>query len=106
MPRLKLTLEYEGTRYVGWQVQPNGPSIQSTLQDALQKLLGERVFVASAGRTDSGVHATGQVASFDTQRVLPMKAYTMGLNSILPPDIAVVAAEEVSPEFAQRRGSN
>lgn len=105
MPRLKLTLEYEGTRYVGWQMQPNGPSIQSTLQDALLKLLDESVFVASAGRTDSGVHATGQVACFDTGRVLPLKAYTMGLNGILPPDIAVVRAEEVSQDFDPRRWS-
>ena len=105
MPRLKLTLEYEGTRYVGWQTQPNGPSIQSTLQDALLKLLADSVFVASAGRTDSGVHATGQVACFDTGRALPLKAYTMGLNGILPPDIAVVHAEEVSPDFDPRRWS-
>lgn len=105
MPRLKLTLEYEGTRYVGWQVQPNGPSIQSTLQEALGRLLGERVGVESAGRTDSGVHATGQVACFDTTRALPMKAYLMGLNGMLPPDIAVVAAVEVSPDFDPRRWS-
>ncbi|MBZ4418943.1 tRNA pseudouridine(38-40) synthase TruA [Myxococcus sp. RHSTA-1-4] len=105
MPRLKLTLEYEGTRYVGWQVQPNGPSIQAALEDGLARLLGERVSVASAGRTDAGVHATGQVACFDTSRVLPMKAYLMGLNGMLPEDLAVVDAVEVSADFDPRRWS-
>ncbi|MCY1021394.1 tRNA pseudouridine(38-40) synthase TruA [Pyxidicoccus sp. MSG2] len=105
MPRLKLTLEYEGTRYVGWQVQPNGPSVQATLEDGLARLLGERVSVFCAGRTDSGVHATGQVASFDTARVLPMKAYVMGLNGLLPDDLAVVSAVEVPDDFDPRRWS-
>ncbi|KFA87693.1 tRNA pseudouridine(38-40) synthase TruA [Archangium violaceum] len=106
MPRLKLTLEYDGTRYVGWQVQPNGVSIQSQLVQALEKLLGERVDVVVAGRTDSGVHATGQVVCFDTPRVLPLKAYWKGLNGLLPEDIAVVRAEEVAPEFDPRRWSH
>ncbi|MFE8600616.1 tRNA pseudouridine(38-40) synthase TruA [Archangium violaceum] len=106
MPRLKLTLEYDGTRYVGWQVQPNGVSIQSQLVQALEKLLGERVDVVVAGRTDSGVHATGQVVCFDTPRALPLKAYWKGLNGLLPEDIAVVRAEEVSPEFDPRRWSH
>ncbi|MBU8899776.1 tRNA pseudouridine(38-40) synthase TruA [Corallococcus sp. H22C18031201] len=105
MPRLKLTLEYDGTRYVGWQMQPNGPSIQAVMQDTLARLLGEPVVVNSAGRTDSGVHAEGQVACFDTARVLPLKAYRMGLNGMLPSDIAVVAAEEVPAEFDPRRWS-
>jgi tRNA pseudouridine38-40 synthase len=103
--RFKLTLEYDGTNYVGWQVQPNGPSIQGTLQGALQALLGERVAVEAAGRTDSGVHALGQVACFSTERALPLKAYWMGLNAHLPPDIAVVAAEEVPLDFDPRRWS-
>ncbi|HZI15523.1 MAG TPA: tRNA pseudouridine(38-40) synthase TruA [Myxococcus sp.] len=105
MPRLKLTLEYEGTRYVGWQMQPNGPSLQATLEDALAQLLGERVSVESAGRTDSGVHATGQVACFTTARVLPMKAYFRGLNGLLPDDVAVVDAVEVPEDFDPRRWS-
>jgi tRNA pseudouridine38-40 synthase len=103
--RFKLTLEYDGTNYVGWQVQPNGPSIQGTLQGALQALLGERVAVEAAGRTDSGVHALGQVACFSTERALPLKAYWLGLNAHLPPDIAVVAAEEVPLDFDPRRWS-
>jgi tRNA pseudouridine38-40 synthase len=106
MPRLKLTLEYDGTRYVGWQIQPNGPSLQARVQQALEELLGEPVPVEAAGRTDAGVHATGQVVCFDTPRALPLKAYWMGLNRFLPEDIAVVRAEEVPPEFDPRRWSH
>ncbi|MCP3099964.1 tRNA pseudouridine(38-40) synthase TruA [Myxococcus sp. K15C18031901] len=105
MPRLKLTLEYEGTGYVGWQVQPNGPSLQSVLESSLAKLLGAPVSVRSAGRTDAGVHATGQVVSFDTERTLPLKAYVMGLNSLLPEDVAVVDAVEAPEGFDPRRWS-
>lgn len=105
MPRLKLVLEYDGTRYVGWQVQPNGRAIQAELQAALGKLLGGPVEVTAAGRTDSGVHATGQVVCFDTERTLPLKAYWRGLNGLLPDDIAVVSAEEVPAEFDPRRWS-
>ena len=106
MPRLKLTLEYDGTRYVGWQLQPNGVSIHARLAQALEQLLGEKVTVEAAGRTDSGVHATGQVVCFDTPRLLPLKAYGRGLNGLLPEDIAVVRAEEVPPEFDPRRWSH
>lgn len=105
MPRLKLTVEYDGTRYVGWQLQPNGRSIQAELQEALGRLLGVEVEATAAGRTDSGVHAAGQVVCFDTERQLPLKAYWMGLNGLLPQDIAVVAAEEVPVEFDPRRWS-
>ena len=105
MPRLKLTLEYDGTRYVGWQLQPNGRSIQAELQEALGRLLGGEVEATAAGRTDSGVHAAGQVVCFDTERQLPLKAYWMGLNGLLPQDIAVVAAEEVPAQFDPRRWS-
>lgn len=103
MPRLKLTLEYDGTEYVGWQVQPNGVSIQTEVEKALRTLLGEAVQVSSAGRTDAGVHALGQVVAFSTTRVLPRKAYERGLNGILPADIAVVRAEAVPDEFDPRR---
>ncbi|HEX8438880.1 tRNA pseudouridine(38-40) synthase TruA [Archangium sp.] len=106
MPRLKLTIEYDGTRYVGWQVQPNGTSIQARLVRALEELLGEQVAVEAAGRTDAGVHATGQVVCFNTPRTLPLKAYWMGLNGLLPEDIAVVRAEEVPAEFDPRRWSH
>ncbi|MHB8877965.1 MAG: tRNA pseudouridine(38-40) synthase TruA [Myxococcaceae bacterium] len=105
MPRIKLIVEYDGTNYVGWQIQQNGASVQGRLQRALAELLGEPVEVMAAGRTDSGVHALGQVACFDTARALPLKAYWMGLNGILPEDISVVRAEEVSARFDPRRWS-
>jgi len=103
MPRLKLTLEYEGTAYVGWQRQPNGVSVQEVMERALAELLGARVEVVAAGRTDSGVHALGQVVAFDAPRTLPLGAYLRGLSALLPPDVAVVAAEEVGPDFDPRR---
>lgn len=105
MPRLKLTLEYDGTEFVGWQIQPNGRSVQAVVEGALVELLGEPVKVAAAGRTDSGVHALGQVVAFTAPRALPLKAYTQGLNGHLPPDVAVVAAEEVPDGFDPRRWS-
>jgi len=105
MPRIKLTLEYDGSAYVGWQVQRNGRSVQAALTEALEELLGEAVEVVSAGRTDAGVHALGQVASFDTERALPLKAYWRGLNGLLPGDIAVVDAVEVLADFDPRRWS-
>ena len=103
MPRIKLVLEYDGTHYVGWQLQPNGPSIQGRLQRALQELIGAPVDVFAAGRTDSGVHARGQVVAFDSPVNLPLRAYWMGLNGLLPDDVAVVTAEEVDPAFDPRR---
>jgi tRNA pseudouridine38-40 synthase len=102
---LKLTLEYDGTEYVGWQMQPNGRSLQAVVEHALATLLQEPVSVTAAGRTDAGVHALGQVVSFRTEKVLPLKAYMRGLGSILPPDVAVVAAEEVVDAFDPRHWS-
>jgi tRNA pseudouridine38-40 synthase len=103
MPRVKLVLEYDGSNYVGWQIQQNGPSVQGRLQRALHELLELPVSVSAAGRTDAGVHATGQVVAFDSPKNLPSKAYWMGLNGLLPDDIAVVSAEEVDPAFDPRR---
>jgi len=105
MARVKLVLEYDGTNYVGWQIQANGVSVQGRLQRALKDLTGHHVTVLAAGRTDSGVHARGQVVAFDTPVTLPLKAWWMGLNSHLPDDIAVVRAEEVDPAFDPRRWS-
>lgn len=103
MPRVRLLLEYDGTNYVGWQIQHNGPSVQGRVQLALEKLLGEPVNVFSAGRTDSGVHATGMVVAFDSPKQLPTRAYWIGLNGLLPDDIAVLRADEVRPDFDPRR---
>jgi len=105
MPRIKLVLEYDGTDYVGWQTQANGRSIESCVQAALDKLLAEKVQLEAATRTDSGVHALGQVACFTTSRELPMKAYWMGLSDLLPRDIAIVDAAEVAEDFDPRRDS-
>src|SRR5215475_15596557 len=103
MPRIRLTVEYDGTEFVGWQRQPNGRSVQQVLEGALAELLGAPVSAAAAGRTDSGVHALGQVVAFDAPRMLPAKAYVRGLSSLLPPDLAVVKAEEVPDGFDPRR---
>ena len=103
MPRIRLTLEYDGTDFVGWQRQPNGRSVQEVLEAALAELLGGPVIAAAAGRTDAGVHALGQVVAFDAPRPLPSKAYVRGLSSLLPADVAVVAAEEAPDGFDPRR---
>jgi tRNA pseudouridine38-40 synthase len=103
MPVVKLVLEYDGTRYVGWQVQPNGPSVQAELERALSTLHHEPVRVTGAGRTDSGVHALGQVASFAEDAPLPLTAYVLGMNALLPDDVAVRHAEVREGPFDARR---
>lgn len=104
--KLKLTVEYDGTRYVGWQVQQNGPSVQAALEAALARIAGAPVDTIAAGRTDAGVHAAGQVVSFTPPREVPLKAWRLGVNSILPDDVAVVAAEEVDDAFDARRSAS
>ena len=103
MPRIRLTLEYDGTDFVGWQRQLNGRSVQTVVEAALAELLGVWVQAVAAGRTDSGVHALGQVVAFDAPRPLPAQAYLRGLTGLLPPDVAVVAAAEVPDGFDPRR---
>lgn len=102
MPNIKLTLEYDGTNYHGWQIQPNAVTIQETIQDALTKITKTSVQIVGAGRTDSGVHAAGQVANFHTDSQMPPIAFQKALNAILPRDIAVVGAEVVAPDFHAR----
>jgi len=103
MPRVRLTLEYDGTEFVGWQRQLNGRSVQEVLESGLAKFLGEKVTTAAAGRTDAGVHALGQVVAFDAPRALPSKAWVRGLSDLLPVDLVVVAADEVPDDFDPRR---
>ncbi|MDR0966112.1 MAG: tRNA pseudouridine(38-40) synthase TruA [Myxococcales bacterium] len=105
MSKIKLTLEYDGTAYVGWQWQPNGPSIQAEVETALAKILKAPVRVSASGRTDAGVHALGQTATFTPPRALPMSAYVAGLSSLLPRDIAVLDAREVPDTFDARRSA-
>lgn len=99
---IRLIFEYDGTDYVGWQMQANGLSVQRVVEDGLCELMGEPVRLISSGRTDAGVHALGMVANFHTSRKLPMGAYREGLNRLLPPDIVVRDACEVSNDFHAR----
>lgn len=102
MHTIKLVLEYDGTNYAGWQIQPNGISVQQVVEEALARLLKEPVRVHSSGRTDAGVHARGMVAAFTTAKGLPMRAFSDGLNALLPPDIAVMEALEAPDGFNPR----
>jgi len=103
MPRFCLIIEYDGTPFVGWQRQENGPSVQTTLERAVEKMTGEEVAVYGAGRTDAGVHACGQVAHFDLSRDwLPGKIRD-GLNYYLKPDpVAIVSCKLAAAEFDAR----
>jgi tRNA pseudouridine38-40 synthase len=102
---LKLTLEYDGTEFVGWQLQPNGRSVQEELEKGIARLCGEPVRVTGAGRTDAGVHARAQVVSLRAPRELPLKAWTAGLNALLPDDVACIRAETAPEGFDARRWS-
>jgi len=105
VPVVKLTLEYDGTRYVGWQLQLNGPSVQAEVERALGTLHKAPRRVTAAGRTDAGVHARGQVASFAEARPLPLAAYVKGMNALLPADVAVRAASLEPDGFDARRSA-
>lgn len=102
MKRIKLTIAYDGTNYCGWQVQPNGITIEEVLNKAIQKLTGEDILVIGASRTDSGVHALGNVAVFDTETTIPPEKLAMALNQRLPEDIVIVKSEEVPADFHPR----
>jgi tRNA pseudouridine38-40 synthase len=102
MPSFKLTLAYDGTNFVGWQRQASGVSVQSLLEDALCELDGRTVTVSGAGRTDAGVHALGQVASFSLDRTIGSDALSRAVNARLPKTVRVVSAIETSPAFHAR----
>ncbi|EGG82209.1 tRNA pseudouridine synthase A [Lachnospiraceae bacterium 2_1_46FAA] len=102
MRRVKLTIAYDGTNYCGWQIQPNGITIEEIVNKALSKLTGEKIVVIGASRTDSGVHAMGNVAVFDTETTIPPERVAMAVNRILPEDIVVVKSEEVPLDFHPR----
>jgi tRNA pseudouridine38-40 synthase len=97
--KIVLVLEYDGTEYCGFQYQINAPTIQDEIEKALFRLTGERVRVVSASRTDTGVHAKGQIVSFRTGSDLGTLAYKNGLNHFLPPDIAVKVSYKVNDKF-------
>ena len=103
MPRYRLTIEYEGAQFAGWQRQENAPSIQGALEEAIFRLSAERVTVIGAGRTDAGVHARAQVAHFDLVKEFPPDVMANALNAHLRPDpIAVVMASVAAPDFHAR----
>lgn len=103
MTRFKLTIEYDGGAFVGWQRQDNGPSVQQTLEDAVVRFCGETVVVQGAGRTDAGVHALGQVAHLDLARPTPPDTLRDALNfHMKPAPVAVLAAEVVDDGFNAR----
>ena len=99
MRNIRLTLAYDGTHYVGWQIQPNGPSIQAAVKSAIEQLTEETVNVLAAGRTDSGVHALGQVANFRTESSIPCEKIRTGLQRFLPKDIIIREVSEVDESF-------
>jgi tRNA pseudouridine38-40 synthase len=99
---IRLLLEYDGTDLSGWQRQDGSPTVQGHLEDALEKLILERTTTWGASRTDAGVHARGQVASFRTEKTLPVHSIRRGLNNFLPPSIAVLEATEMPDEFHPR----
>jgi len=101
--RYKLIIEYDGSDYHGWQMQPDGPTIQAVLEAAIERMLGESTRVVAAGRTDAGVHARGQVVSFSVQRVVSTTTLLRGLNALTPLDVGVKAVEEVADDFDPRR---
>lgn len=102
MRRIRLIISYDGTDYVGWQVQPNGVSVQALLEKALYELTGETIRVEGSGRTDSGVHAKAQVAHFDTNARMDAGKFAVAMNMHLPPDIRVLYSEECDPSFHAR----
>ena len=102
MRHIRLVVEYDGTSLSGWQRQANAPSVQAHLEDALAQLLQHPAPVTGASRTDAGVHARGQVASFRTERPIPLHGVRRGLNSLLPDSIAVREATEADEDFHPR----
>ncbi len=102
MKRIKLTIAYDGTNYCGWQIQPNGITIEEILNKSLSKMTGEEILVIGASRTDSGVHAQGNVAVFDTETTIPAERIAVALNQRLPDDIVITKSEEVPLDFHPR----
>ena len=103
MRRIRLTVSYDGTAYHGFQVQPNGVTVQSTMEAALLRLLGEPVRLRAAGRTDAGVHAREQVVDFADSGTRAPETIVRGGNALLPPDIRILGASEAAPSFDARR---
>lgn len=101
--RVMLTVAYDGTNYHGWQLQPNVVTIESVLNEVLSALLKEEIRVIGASRTDTGVHALGNIAVFDTQARMPAEKFSYALNQRLPEDIRIQDSREVPLDFHPRR---
>jgi tRNA pseudouridine38-40 synthase len=105
MPRIALGLEYDGTDFVGWQIQRTGRSVEGVLAAAASSVAGAAIVVHGSGRTDAGVHALHQVAHFDADVARTQRQWLLGINSNLPPDVAVRWVREVPPQFDARRSA-
>ncbi|MCX7903673.1 MAG: tRNA pseudouridine(38-40) synthase TruA [Caloramator sp.] len=105
MKNIKIVIEYDGTRYCGWQRQKNGVSIQETIEGAIEKVTGEKIEIIGSSRTDAGVHAKGQVANFYTSSSIPSEKICYAINSFLPDDIVILSSEEVPQDFHSRYNS-
>jgi tRNA pseudouridine38-40 synthase len=103
--RIALTVEYDGSGYLGWQAQQQGPTVQQVLTTAVSAVADHAVMLTASGRTDTGVHATGQVVHFDTQARRSARAWTLGITTQLPPEVAVVDAREVPADFHAQRSA-
>lgn len=102
MQNLKAVIAYDGTSFCGWQRQPNCPTIQEAIESALERICGHSIGVTGAGRTDSGVHAYGQVAHFHWDHLLPPDRLQLGLNALLPETVRILSLEEAAPDFHAR----
>jgi tRNA pseudouridine38-40 synthase len=100
---LRLTIAYDGSAYSGWQIQPNAPTVQGAIENRLREMTQTQCRVRAAGRTDAGVHAEEQVASFLTESAISTRGFYRGLNALLPEDIAICSVEEVALDFDARR---
>jgi tRNA pseudouridine38-40 synthase len=105
MRNLKLVLSYDGSEFAGWQVQPEAATIQGTLASAIGRVTGEKVLPQGSGRTDAGVHALAQVATFVTESPIPAENLVIALNDVLPPSIRIFEANEVPAEFHARKSA-
>lgn len=105
MRNLKLVLAYDGADFCGWQIQPDAPSIQGALASAIGRITGEKVLPQGSGRTDAGVHALAQVATFQTSAVIPAANLVVALNDMLPASIRVLEVREMADDFHARKSA-
>src|SRR2546426_808756 len=105
MRNLKLILSYDGSEFSGWQVQPGATTVQGTLASAIGRITGEKVLPQGSGRTDAGVHALAQVATFVTQSSVPTENFVKALNDLVPASVRVLDVTETPPEFHARHSA-